>query len=81
MPKFIIKSQEFDITMDDIEENLRNIEPQKRPRNMYMVKINGKFFPIKQPIIAATGLSLMEVTMLDAYLIMEKLGYRIQFYR
>jgi len=48
---------------------------------MHSVEINGKAFSLKQPILAVTGLSAMKITMLEAYLILEKLGYNINFHK
>lgn len=81
MLKFMIQKQEIYINGKEIEEKMKNVEPMKHFRKIHSVEINGKLFPLKQPILAATGLSAMDITMVDAYLILEKLGYPIKFHQ
>lgn len=81
MPKFMINKQEIYINVKELEEKMENVETKRRFRKMHSVEINGKLFPLKQPILAMTGLSAIDITMLEAYLILEKLGYRISFHQ
>jgi len=81
MPKFIIQGQEFHINVKELEEKMLNIKPKKYFKNKHSVEVNGKLFPLKQPILVTTGLLASEVTMLEAYMILEKLGYSINFHR
>lgn len=80
MPKFMINKQEIHINVKEFEDKMKNVEPKKQFRKMHSVEINGKLFPLKQPLVATTGLSPVDITMLEAYLILEKLGYRINFH-
>ena len=81
MPKFIIQGQEFHINVKELEEKMMNVKPKEHFENMHSVEIKGKLFPLKQPILVTTGLSTTEITMLEAYMILEKLGYSIDFHR
>jgi len=81
MPKFIIQGQEFHINVKELERKMMNEKPKKHFKNMHLVEIKGKLFPLKQPILVTTGLSTTEITMLEAYMILEKLGYSIDFHR
>lgn len=80
MAKFIIQQREFDIPVADFEEKMKHVATKKRFQKKHSVEINGKLFPLKQPIAAVTGLALADITMIEAYLILEKLGYHINFH-
>lgn len=80
MMKFIINNQEFDIRIKELEEKIKNMTPKKTFKNMHSVEINGRLFPLKEPIVMVTGLSAVDIPMVDAYLILEKLGYPISFH-
>ena len=81
MPEFIINKREIYIDIKELEEKMKNIEPEECFSKMHSVEINGKVFPLKQPLVAATGLSTLDITMVEAYLIFEKLGYPISFHQ
>ena len=80
MPKFTIQGQEFNITAKELEEKMVKVQPEKHFKKMHSVEINGNLFPLKQPVLVTTGLSAAEITMLEAYIILEKLGYSIEFH-
>lgn len=76
----MINKQEIHINVKELEDKMRNMETKKQFRKMHSVEINGKLFPLKQPLVVTTGVSPVDITMLEAYLILEKLGYRINFH-
>lgn len=80
MPKFMIQHREFDISVADFEEKMKLVADKKRFPKMHSVEINGKLFSLKQPIAAVTGLPPADITNIEAYLILEKLGYPINFH-
>lgn len=81
MPNFIIQGKEVYINVKELEEKMMNVAPKKVFRNEHSVKISGRLFPIKQPILMITGLLAGEVTMLEAYMILDELGYSIDFHK
>lgn len=74
--KFVIRGRQFDLSREDIEASLKDIEPEGRSK--YQVMINGKAYPIKQVLSRATCLAPIGFTSQDAYRILSRLGYEIK---
>lgn len=81
MAVFTIQGHEFTISMEDIEQKMATLEPALISDTMYTVKISGKVFPLKQPVMEVTGLTAEILTTLDAFSILDSLGYPVKFHR
>jgi hypothetical protein len=81
LPKFTIRGRTFRIRVQDVETAVTSLQPEPLSRLTPVVKINGKIFPIKQLVAAITGLSVYEVSSLDAYRLLDQLGYFIQYWQ
>jgi len=79
LPKFSIRGRTYSICVQDVENMVAKLQPQSLSKLTHVVKIHGKFFPIKQLVAAVTGLSVYEFSLLDAYKILDQLGYFIQY--
>jgi len=81
MPNFTIRGQQFEISVEGLEQKAKEFKPVLVLRATYSVEIRGKVFPIKQLLMEMTGLPMTAITTLDAYKVFEKLGYSIRFQR
>lgn len=79
MATFIIQEQDFNISASDVEGTALNLEPQPLTKLTHTVVIEGKVFPVRQLISEVTGLPLDRISALDAYKILDKLGFLIQY--
>lgn len=76
MVQITIRGRKFDISKQDIINAVKGEEP--RNIKSYSVEINGKDFPIKQPVELATKLPAIAFTSMDAYRLLDKLGFEIK---
>ena len=74
--RVIIRGRPYNITKEDVEEKLKDIEPEEG-RAKYFVEIGGKEFPIKQVLTQTLGLSKLAFTSQDAFIVLDKLGFEI----
>lgn len=79
MPIFNLCRQEFTISVQDVEVMATTLQPLPVLKLTHIVEINGKIFPIRQLVAEVTGLSITAIIPLDAYKILGKLGYQIQY--
>ena len=66
----------YNITKADIEQSLRDIEPEEG-RAKYFVEIGGKKYPIKQALSQTLNLSKATFTTQHAFDILTRLGFKI----
>jgi hypothetical protein len=76
--RFILRGQVLNLEKEDIAKAVRGSTPGVVRK--YGVTLNGREYPIKQAVGAATGLPNAEFTAHDAYRILKKLGYDIKIY-
>jgi len=81
LPEFCIRGISFDISIHNLERTAANMQTLPMNKITHTVEIGGKIFPIRQLLAEITGLSIKEISPLDAYRILEKLGYSIQYHR
>jgi hypothetical protein len=76
---FIIRDKSYDISREDIEKVLENLDPEPlRGRAKYYIEYKGGRYPIKQVISAVTGLPRIAFTASHAYRILTKLGFEVK---
>jgi len=73
--KFTIRGKSYVIEKKDIVERMKGKEPGDIDK--YYVVLEGKKYPIKQVIEVVCGIPLIGFTSMDAYRILEKLGFKI----
>jgi hypothetical protein len=78
MPKFTIQGREFDIDVKDVEKKGINLEPAPITKKTFTIELSGKIFPIRQIVVALTGLPENEIDQLEAYKVLMRLGYYIK---
>ena len=76
MAKFTIGGKTYSITADDIISAMKDKEPEAI-RNYY-VEIANIRFPIKQVLYETLGLIKIAFTSMDAYRVLEKLGFEVK---
>jgi len=73
--KFTIRGKSYVIEKKDIVERMKGKEPDDIDK--YYVVLEGRKYPIKQVIEEVCGIPLIGFTSMDAYRILEKLGFKI----
>ncbi|MBZ5680238.1 MAG: hypothetical protein LAO24_09050 [Acidobacteriia bacterium] len=73
--KFTLRGRTFDLRKEDIVSVARGMSPGRIQK--YSVVLNGKSFPIRQIVAAATTVPAIEITSQDAYRILQKFGFDI----
>jgi hypothetical protein len=73
--KFTLRGKDFDLGKDDISAAAKRLSPGRVQK--YSAVVNGKRFPIRQLVSAATGVPTIEITSQDAYRILQKFGIDI----
>ena len=79
MVVFTIRGRTFNVSREDIERILENLDPEPlRGRAKYYIEYKGKMYPIKQVISAVTGLPRVAFTAMHAYRILTALGFEVK---
>lgn len=81
MPKFKVLGQEYIIEVEDIERTAFSLMPNEINKYTHVVELLGKKFPIIQLISATVEIPEDMLIPLDAYKILGKLGYSIEFHK
>ena len=71
-----ILGKSYKITKVDIEQSLRDIEPEEG-KAKYFVEIGGKKYPIKQVLSQTLNLAKVAFTSQQAFGILTRLGFKI----
>ena len=74
--RVVIRGYVYNITKADIEQSLRDIEPEEG-KAKYFVEIGGKKYPIKQALSQTLNLAKVAFTPQDAFTILNRLGFKI----
>lgn len=76
---FTIRGKTFSLTLEDVERALEKLDPEPlKGRAKYYVEYNGRRYPIKQVVAAATGLPRLGFTAMHAYRILTDLGFEVK---
>jgi hypothetical protein len=76
---FTIRGKTFSLTKEDVEKTLKRLEPEPlKGRAKYYVEHEGRCFPIKQVVAAATGLPRLAFTAMHAYRILTDLSFEVK---
>jgi len=73
--KFTLRGRGFELQRDDFLAAAKGMSPGRIQK--YSVVVNGKSFPIRQLVAAATAVPAIEITSQDAYRILQKFGFEI----
>lgn len=76
MPRFIIRGDVYEIDAEKIRQAVKGSTP--KPISKYYVEIDGQRYPIKQVLAMVSNIPLIGFTSLDAYRVLNKLGFEIQ---
>ena len=72
---FTLRGKTFELQRDDFLAAAKGMSPGRIQK--YSVVVNGKSFPIRQLVAAATAVPAIEITSQDAYRILQKFGFEI----
>lgn len=76
--EFKIRANNYEINRSTIIEATKGVIPNPTDgRHKHYVEINGREYPIKQPIHLVTGLPYIAFTAQDAYRILTKVGFTV----
>lgn len=73
--KFTLRGKAFELQRNDFLAAAKGMSPGRIQK--YSVVVNGKTFPIRQLVAAATAVPPIEITSQDAYRILQKFGFAI----
>ena len=76
MKEFVLRGRKYHSSKAQIEGALRKVEPEFV--RLYYIDVDGKSYPIKQPIELITGLPRVAYTSMDAYGILHRFGFEIK---
>ncbi len=75
---FRIRGKDYEIDRGKLIEAIKDVAPNPTDeRHKFYVEINGRRYPIKQPIHLVTGLPYIAFTAQDAYRILTKLDFEV----
>ena len=76
--EFTHRGRRYRVERDEVVEAMRGEEPEEATqKHRYYVKIGDNEYPIKQIITKAVKLPKAGFTSMDAYRILERLGFEI----
>jgi 5-methylcytosine-specific restriction protein B len=70
------RGRAFPLSQARVESSLLNVEPERVAK--YAVEIRGREYPVLQVISIATGTPKIEWSTVNAYRILQKLGFEIR---
>jgi len=76
MQDFILRGNSYRSSKEAIKKVLRKVEPD--PVRKHYIDVDGRRYPIKQPIELITGLPRIAYTAMDAYRILSRFGFEIK---
>ena len=68
----------FSLSRAGVEASLLNVEPERVTK--YGVEMHGQEYPVLQVIAVATGVPKIEWSTVNAYRILQKLGFEIRIH-
>jgi len=76
MADFTLRGRKYTVEKQQVIDAVKGKEP--RPIQRYYMKIKGVKYPIKQPVELALKIPTPALTTIDAYRILDKLGFTIE---
>jgi hypothetical protein len=76
MAEFTIRGRNYSIQKEKIISALKKVRPE--PITKYYVEVNNGRYPIKQVLSEACNIDRIAFTSMDAYRILDNLGFRIK---
>jgi len=76
MQDFVLRGKSYRSSKEEIEKVLKTVEPEQVRK--YYIEVDGRRYPIKQPIELITGLARIAYTAMDAYRILSRFGFEIK---
>jgi|SRR5271157_15495 len=73
--KFTLGGAELDLTRTQVEERLKDVEPE--PLKQVFVVVGARRFPVKQALAVGAGVARSAFTTQDALRILRKLGFEV----
>jgi hypothetical protein len=74
---FTLKGRTFECRKQDFVEAVRGVLPSRIQK--YSVVLSGKRYPIRQVLATVTGLPAIAITSQDAYRVLDKFGFAVDF--
>lgn len=68
----------FTLSRAGVEASLHKVEPERVTK--YGVEIKGREYPVLQIVAAATGVPKIEWSTVNAYRVLQKLGFEIHIH-
>jgi len=72
---FKLKGKSFNLEKEEVVKAMKNVEPERISK--YYVEIHGRKYPIKQVIAQMLKVLRISFTSMDAYNILNRLGFEI----
>ena len=77
--EFTIGKRRIELTKEKVVEALKGLEPEPlRGRAKYYVELEGKKYPVKQVVVAVTGLSKESFATEQAVRVLKALGFKVK---
>lgn len=73
--RFQIAGKAFDLDRDAVNAAMRGREPE--PTRQHAVEVDGRIYPVKQVLEAATKLDRLDFTSATARRVLGKLGFKL----
>ncbi len=78
MVRVKLHGKEYRLDREHVVNALKGVDPQ--PTRDFTISLDGKHYPIKQAISAATGLSIEQFAGSEAHEFLRRLGFVIEHY-
>jgi len=77
--EFTIGKRRIELTKEKVVEALKGLEPEPlRGRAKYYVELEGRKYPVKQVVVAVTGLSKESFATEQAVRVLKALGFKVK---
>lgn len=73
--RFRLGGQDVDVTPEAVQGALRHVLPETI--RSHAVRIDGRLYPAKQAVAAATGLDRLDFTTVSARRVLQRLGFEV----
>lgn len=73
--RFRLGGQDVDVTPEAVLGALRDVPPETI--RSHAVRIDGRLYPAKQAVAAATGLDRLDFTTVNARRVLQRLGFEV----
>lgn len=73
--RFRLGGQDVDVTPEAVQAALRDVQPETI--RSHAVRVDGRLYPAKQAVAAATGLDRLDFTTVNARRVLQRLGFEV----